>query len=624
MTWLQTRSLSLVAISCLLVVGLTACSAVTEFDRSKIGAGDGGGDASGDASRDATLDATPDASESCLGVDCSHLDGECVLGVCREGTCFADARATGTSCDDGLTCTENDACNSQGVCEGITRACDDGLTCTMDSCDEEAGCQHETSAGSCVIDGTCFDDEALNPENDCQFCASEVDNTTWTNRSLGSSCDDGLFCTDVDQCDGEGVCDGTERDCSDANLCNIDACDEDADMCTHMASTSNCNIGGNCVANGVVNPNNSCQVCDPSASSSQWTNLGEDAPCSDGNACTVGDACNASATCVPGAAKSCDDSLSCTTDSCNTSTGQCLNTLANNRCLIGNVCYNNNQGRAGFPCQRCESATPNQWSNRAVDTDCDNGNACTSNDKCDDNGACQAGGAVNCDDSNPCTSNGCNPSTGCTTQNIAMGMGCNDGNACTMADQCNGSGSCGGSAVTCPDDNNVCTVESCDPDDGCGTTPAANTVDCDDGNMCTSGNKCNGAGVCGAGTPVVCDDGDVCNGSETCVPATGCQPGMNLMCVDDGDPCTVESCDPDDGCVSTPAANTVGCDDGNPCTMDDKCNGAGACGAGTLLDCGGATGACSQITCNPNRGDCFVDNGTTCGGGMCNDGVCSP
>jgi len=48
----------------------------------------------------------------------------------------------------------------------------------------------------------------------------------------GTWCDDGLFCTGVDGCDG-GVCGGAPRDCADGDRCTTDGCDEGAAACTH-------------------------------------------------------------------------------------------------------------------------------------------------------------------------------------------------------------------------------------------------------------------------------------------------------------------------------------------------------------------------------------------------------
>ncbi len=58
---------------------------------------------------------------------------------------------------------------------------------------------------------------------------------------------------------------------------------------------------------------------------------------------------------------------------------------------------------------------------------------------------------------------------------------CNDGNACTFNDRCV-NGQCRGTPYTC-DDGNVCTNNVCDGAGGCSFPP--NTAPCNDGNLCT-------------------------------------------------------------------------------------------------------------------------------------------
>ena len=74
-----------------------------------------------------------------------------------------------------------------------------------------------------------------------------------------------------------------------------------------------------------------------------------------------------------------------------------------------------------------------------------------------------------------------------------------------------------------------------------------------------------------------CDDGDLCTVGEVCLAGEcSAELATSLDC-DDGNPCTTESCDAEAGCTSLP---TESCDDGNPCTAEDQC--AGDCaGTGT-------------------------------------------
>jgi hypothetical protein len=153
-------------------------------------------------------------------------------------------------------------------------------------------------------------------------------------------------------------------------------------------------------------------------------------------------------------------------------------------------------------------------------TVCDDGNSCTTGTTCDGLGGsaanCDNGTAVNCDDNNPCTDDSCDPALGCIHTNNTGA--CNDGNACTANDTCGG-GTCNpGTAVVC-NDNNPCTDDTCDASAGCVYTN--NTAPCGvSGNACVTGGTC-GGGTCQPGGPVNCDDNNCCT-IDSCDPATGC------------------------------------------------------------------------------------------------------
>src|SRR5215831_19476588 len=63
-----------------------------------------------------------------------------------------------------------------------------------------------------------------------------------------------------------------------------------------------------------------------------------------------------------------------------------------------------------------------------------------------------------CDDGNPCTTDSCNGSATCVF--VANSNPCDDGDPCTENDVCANS-ACGGFPVNC-DDGNACTDDTCD------------------------------------------------------------------------------------------------------------------------------------------------------------------
>lgn len=80
---------------------------------------------------------------------------------------------------------------------------------------------------------------------------------------------------------------------------------------------------------------------------------------------------------------------------------------------------------------------------------------------------------------------------------------------------------CGDGVV---DDGEACDAGPENGVDPCGCQPgcvwAAPATACEDGDLCTLGDACDGRGACLPGTPPDCDDGDACT-TDTCDPATG-------------------------------------------------------------------------------------------------------
>ncbi|MCA9581671.1 MAG: hypothetical protein KC416_07730, partial [Myxococcales bacterium] len=174
-------------------------------------------DASTDGGPDGSTDGgLVDAGSFCDGVDCSHLDQGCAVGICNpmDGSCSVTFLVFGESCDDGDYCTVNDSCGLFGQCQGAARDCSDGISCTVDSCDEDLDqCKNEPAAATCTIGGECVADGAPNPANPCQACAASTNASDWTPKAPGASCEDGNYCSTGDTCDISGACSGTPRGC---------------------------------------------------------------------------------------------------------------------------------------------------------------------------------------------------------------------------------------------------------------------------------------------------------------------------------------------------------------------------------------------------------------------------
>jgi hypothetical protein len=635
---------------------------------------------------------TPSA-EICDGLDndCNSKtdDVSCDDGnPCTSDFCDGAAQAckhtpASAPCDDGSKCTTSDAC-ANGACTGKLKNCDDGNECTDDSCEPKSGCVSTAATGPCgaggnggatdicTVPGQCSDNSCVGAKakncDDGNPCTVDACDPTsgCVHKPTTAACNDSDPCTTSDNC-STGICQGTQKNCDDNNVCTDDSCD--ATGCHNTATGGPCDDGNACTssdtcANGTCagkgkncNDGNSCtnDSCDLNKGCSNVLVVG--AGCDDGNPCSNGEKCDSSGVCQAGVAVVCDDGNPCTSDSCDGATGVCKYTNLTGACddgiacTISDVCAGGTCSGTTKKCNDGNVCTTDQCDNvkgclytAIVNASCDDGNLCTNGDKCDGNGACQAGLSTNCDDLNGCTADACDMATGaCKNTNISSA--CDDGNACTNKDFC-AVGACAGTAISC-DDNNACTSDNCDKVKGC--LHVNLTSACSDGNPCTTGEKCDGAGTCQVGTPVncddlnsctvdvcdqtagackntnltsACDDGSACTKSDVC--AGGSCVGTAISC-DDGSVCTADSCDKVKGCQHV---NLTGsCSDNNPCTSNDTCS-AGNCAGGSTTSCDDSN-PCTSDFCDTTFGCGHTNNNISCSDGnscttgdACSGGTC--
>jgi hypothetical protein len=337
-------------------------------------------------------------------------------------------------------------------------------------------------------------------------------------------------------------------------------------------------------------------------------------PCDDDDPCTFGELIQDDDSCGGGDSYTCDDGRDCTEDLCD-GLGNCAFMVTQGHCLANGICYS--EGDAGDGCATCLpeedvfALVP-----LAEGASCDDENACTIDDTCSES-LC-VGTTIDCDDENGCTSDSCDPTDGCQNNDI------ND-QSCAALDACTESGFCvdgecePGDVLVC-DDENECTSDSCDPDEGCQFESLDGTK-CSDGDICTGGDMCV-EGECLSGEEQTdCNDGNECT-LDLCHLVSGCYHELNdnpccddfgvNMC-DDGNWCTTDSCDPETGeCFYD--FNDFVCNDANPCTGPDACL-DGACG-GPLLDCDDGN-PCTEDSCNPDSGCIHTDlDGVSCDDGL--------
>ena len=489
----------------------------------------------------------------CVGsttVECDD-DNPCTEDKCdTQSGCTFEEVSDGTSCNDGDACTLVDVCVN-GECAGTAKPCEeDDNPCTV-----QTGC--DGGNGECLFqnmpdDTTCNDDNACTEGDACEsgVCTSATpkvcdDANPCTNDNCSpktgcssfpntSFCDDGDLCTVDDKC-LQGQCNGQELACNDNNACTNDGCDP-ASGCTHQ------NVEG---------------------------------PCEDGNLCTVGDACD-NGQCSSGEPKECNDGNPCTTELCNLETGNCDFSYNESDCNDGSLCTSGDVCSGG-ECvgEKLECNDNNACTNDACDPEtgctnvpvagpCEDGSPCTLGDTCVD-GVCENGPQKDCDDDNACTDEYCDLSTG----DCVFGYNespCSDDNACTELDACKNGACLGAIPVTC-NDGDVCTTDGCDPILGCTSTPASGNP-CEDGDLCTENDTCV-VGACTAGTPKDCNDDNVCT-DDTCNPEEGaCQSAPNTDGCDDGDPCTGGDSCAEGSCVGAVVEKESNLCDG----LDEDCDG---------------------------------------------------
>ncbi len=247
---------------------------------------------------------------------------------------------------------------------------------------------------------------------------------------------------------------------------------------------------------------------------------------------------------------------------------------------------------------------------------CDaDGDPCTVGDHCK-GGLCVPGAGIPCNDGNACTTDACKAGGGCGHDGSKLnGEFCNaDSSVCTVADACQDGVCKAGSALPCADGNG-CTVDGCDPADGCTNTDASGPP-CDDSDPCTVSDACN-KGACTGGIPKNCDDTNPCT-KNACMAGKcttellpnqtpcgddrwcyfglcSCKTGLKQGpkgCIDVNE-CTTgkHDCGPKAICTNLPGSFSCACPagmmgDGKTCTAAPKCS---KCGVNTkCVDKGGS------------------------------------
>ncbi|MBT9560048.1 MAG: hypothetical protein IV100_28725, partial [Myxococcales bacterium] len=339
--------------------------------------------------------------------------------------------------------------------------------------------------------------------------------------------------------------------------------------------------------------------------------------CADGNPCTGSDVCNGgdASTCA-GSLYSCNDSLTCTTDTCSPNDNDmnvCIFTVNPSFCAIGGVCYADgaSQGASSdAACKFCNSSnSTTAWTNRTNATVC-NASTCAgttfnATDYCGNlTGTCADSGTQNCNGANVCLNYACSAATGCSTSNKGDGTKCGgefcSGDTWTLKDFCEAGVCKTGGTQNCNGFDNACRNGYC------------SATGCQIQNF--------NAGVVCAANSCVGDTRhiqDTCNGTGTCVDGgtQNCN-ALDTACTDGY--CSGGNCLISNRSSLTPCANG----NSNLCASNvwypqDYCNGTGSCADSGSTNCSALNPAhgCSTYTCGSlGCGVSYAGPGTACVG----------
>jgi len=243
----------------------------------------------------------------------------------------------------------------------------------------------------------------------------------------GSSANKGDVCAATTECGAGLVCD--QQVCR--AICNRD---NECDMRLEHCSAGVCVIGSLCtmaVGAACTTPPSVCYdspgVCDGTTGTCTYASLGAGLACQDGDADTYGETCDGRGNCIGG--------VRCARASCITSPGACYQ--AQGTCDAQGACAYAPLAM-GEPCDDGDALTP-------VDH-CDGAGTCVGDAPCTGDADCIAPGA-SCDN----TPGTCDFGTGiCSFTAKPAGSICDDGNAQTIHDACDNTGHCASTPNTAP------------------------------------------------------------------------------------------------------------------------------------------------------------------------------
>jgi len=503
-------------------------------------------------------DCTADACALPGGCTWSAIDGgpcdagvACTAAACKAGVCTASP----LGCEDGDPCT-TDTCGDAG-CEHAALDCDDGNACTDDGCSPAGGCfSAPDDANGCSDGDPCSTDLC-----DAGICASGSTTCDDGSQCTVDACQPGIGCVHTENCNDGNDCtvDSCVGASGCAHVATSGcALPLPYDQPFHCADASLTAWTLQAAAAGGPGWGIDATPGKPgfaSAGCSLNFNDGEDYACPDGALAVQGTATGPlldASSLAPGTALSARFSLSGGFEPApfeqlrvEASTGVAwvpvltlaapatmawsqhkadLSAFSGTKfrirfafstadCLVNgkagpfvddlrvslDACGVNADCHDGDPCTAdlCSLANKTCYT-EPVSGPCDDGNACTVNDKCNTKAVCE-GTSMPCDDGNVCTIDACGTlGQQCAFTDVAPGTPCDDDIGCTINDVCLG-GQCAAMALC--DDGNSCSFDSCVAGGVCVHVKTDDGYPCNDGNPCTAADACAAQACAGSSAP---------------------------------------------------------------------------------------------------------------------------
>lgn len=545
-------------------------------------------------------DGTPIPSDDLRDGSCSALVGAavCASGACNVATDTC-AKAVGAGCASASECAAN-VC-SDGLCgfgpgEGACNVSTASLRC---------------QSGTCSATGTCLGTGGCNIDADCpadRYCVIAT-NQCSERLPAGAPLPEG-------SCPANGL----------TSQCETGRCDSTTDHCGALTGEP-CSGHGECLV-GACGENGSCGLPDgaPGCGETSSTTLCQSGLCLD-DVCSGLGACTEDGEC--GASAYCDE-------------GQCRPKRPNGAPIPGGECT---PDAGAALCASGHCSVHDQTCAALPGTDCALASQCAAG-VCGQNGLCG-----HAEGSGPCSSLNAN-------QLCQSGV-CSESSAlCVPQGGCGGNSECDGGSSYCDGETFLCAPKlptgsplPHDPlhDGECNSwtaqacasgmcNPATRTCAVGGGAACTShadclGNYCHedgycgrpdGTGPCRVGTRLSCRSETCSTSNFVCVPATdGC--GSSSDCAEDEFCGSGQTCEqrlpegapvPGDGCPESGLSRT--CESG-------WCNPqSGQCAVDNGQPCEGAATCASNVCGSDQR--CGADDGASCDPGaphVCRSGVCA-